>query len=264
MRLQEYVAHQIIGSSLENTAFKLRDVTRILKRRKHPELHEIYLESSRSKLAMNRIIKNSMNCIDVGAHLGSVLNLINESSPNGKHIAIEPITYKCKWLKRKFPNVEIIEAAVSDTDGEVDFYLQSYYSSLSGLKLHRYGNFSEDFQIIKVNTVRLDDIVPSEKSIGFIKIDVEGGELAALRGAKSILKRDRPIILFECAKSSLKVHNVSQSEVYEFFQGYGYSLFLIKDWLEHNQPLDYERFLKSMEYPFQAFNFLAIPKEKTH
>ncbi|OKH49807.1 hypothetical protein NIES2101_20465 [Calothrix sp. HK-06] len=26
------------------------------------------------------------------------------------------------------------------------------------------------------------------------------------------------------------------------------------------EPLVYEEFLKSMQYPFQAFNFLAIPK----
>ncbi|MEM9922304.1 MAG: FkbM family methyltransferase [Cyanobacteria bacterium P01_D01_bin.50] len=263
MRIKEYLAHQLIGTPLETPAFKLRDFTKILKRRKHPELHEIYVESSRSELAMSRIINSSMNCIDIGAHLGSVLNLINKLSPNGKHIAIEPIPYKYNWLKGKFPNTEIIQAAVGETNGEVDFYLQSRRSGFSGLRLHGSLNVKEDVKVLKVNCVRLDEIVPLDLPIGFIKIDVEGGELAALKGAESILKRYHPTILFECAQSGLKAHNISQSEVYEFFHSHDYSLFLINDWLQDNEPLEYQRFIKSMEYPFQAFNFLAVHQQKT-
>ncbi|MGB3760542.1 MAG: FkbM family methyltransferase [Rivularia sp. (in: cyanobacteria)] len=258
MLIKEYIAHQLIGTSLERTASKLREFTKTLERRKHPELHEIYAESERSELAMSRIINSSMNCIDIGAHLGSVLNLINELSPNGKHTAIEPIPYKYEWLKRKFPNAEIFQVALSDTNGEVDFYLQSQRSGFSGLKLHGSNSADGEVEILKVNCVRLDDIVPSDLPIGFIKIDVEGGELAALKGGETILNRYHPTILFECAQSGLKAHNVSQSEIYDFFHAHGYSLFLIKDWLAQNEPLNYERFIKSMEYPFQAFNFLAV------
>ncbi|MCJ8279685.1 MAG: hypothetical protein MJK14_07075 [Rivularia sp. ALOHA_DT_140] len=117
MQIKEYIAHKLIGTSFEKTAGKLRDLTKTLERRKHPELHEIYVESERTELAMSRIIDNSINCIDIGAHLGSVLNSIYKLSPNGKHIAIEPIPYKYEWLKSKFPNTEIIQAALSDTKG---------------------------------------------------------------------------------------------------------------------------------------------------
>ncbi|MCJ8279686.1 MAG: FkbM family methyltransferase [Rivularia sp. ALOHA_DT_140] len=130
------------------------------------------------------------------------------------------------------------------------------------MRLHGSQNADKDVQVLKVNCLRLDDIVPSDLPIGFIKIDVEGGELAALKGGENILKRYHPTILFECAQSGLKAHNVSQSDIYNFFQTHGYSLFLIKDWLSQNQPLDYERFVKSMEYPFQAFNFLAVYQPK--
>ncbi|MGB6295063.1 MAG: FkbM family methyltransferase, partial [Rivularia sp. (in: cyanobacteria)] len=258
MLLKEYIAHQLIGTPLEKTAFKLREFTKTLERRKHPELHEIHVEWQRRELAMSRIINSSMNCIDIGAHLGSVLNLIDQLSPNGKHIAVEPIPYKYEWLKHKFPNAEIFQVALSDTNGEVEFYLHSQRSGFSGLKLHGSNTADGDVEVLKVNCVRLDDIVPPEKPIGFIKIDVEGGELAALKGGETILNRYHPTILFECAQSSLKAHNVFQSEIYDFFHAHGYSLFLIKDWLAQNEPLSYERFVKSMEYPFQAFNFLAV------
>ncbi len=258
MQMKEYFVHQLIGTPLEKPAVKLRDFTRSLKHRKYPELQELYVESARSELAMSKIINSSMNCIDIGAHLGSVLNLIEKLSPDGKHIAIEPIPYKYNWLKRKFQNVEIIQAALGEINGEVDFYLQSHRSGYSGLQLHGFTNGKQNVKMIKINCVRLDELVPPDLSIGFIKIDVEGGELAALKGGESTLKRCHPAILFECVQSGLKAHNVSQSEIYEFFHAYGYSLFLIKDWLAQNEPLSYERFVKSMEYPFQAFNFLAV------
>jgi FkbM family methyltransferase len=140
-----------------------------------------------------------MNCIDIGAHLGSVLSIIKELSPRGKHIAIEPVPYKYQWLKQKYPDVEVLQVAVSDTVGEVDFYLQSQRSGFSGLRLHN---------------------------------------------------------------SGLTAHNIQPVNIYDFFDTRSYSIFLIKDWPSGSESLVYEQFLKSMQYPFQAFNFLAIPKGK--
>lgn len=48
---------------------------------------------------------------------------------------------------------------------------------------------TEGEQIIEV--VTLDDFVKNE-TISFIKLDIEGAELEALKGAKNIIKRDRP------------------------------------------------------------------------
>lgn len=260
MKAREYIAHQLVSTPLENLAKKLRDFAQLPKRARHPELHEIYVESARSDLAMRRIISDSMNCIDIGTHLGSVLSLMHQLSPHGKHIAIEPIPYKCEWLKRKFPDVEVFQVALSEAEGEANFYVQPSRSGFSGLKLRGSNQeAAQDIEIIKVKLAKLDDIVPPDLPIGFIKIDVEGAELDALRGAESILRRCHPTVLFECAKTSIKAHDVSPLQVYEFFHAYGYSLFLIKDWLSSGEALTYEKFLNSMEYPFQAFNFLAVP-----
>ncbi len=263
MKIKEYIAYRLIGTPLESWANSLRELTKLPKRIRYPELHEIYVESERTKLAMRRIINNkSMNCIDIGTHLGSVLNLMNYLSPQGKHIAIEPIPYKYKWLKQKFPNVEVLPVALSDTEGEANFYVQQCRSGFSGLRPHGFNKENEQkIEIIKVKLARLDDIVPHDLAIGFIKIDVEGAELSALKGSEFILRRYHPPILFECAKSSLNAHNVSPLEMYEFFRSHNYSLFLIKNWLSDKQSLTYEQFVKSMEYPFQAFNFLAISEK---
>ncbi len=260
MRIKDYIAHQLIDTPLEKPARRLRGITQILHRKRHPELREIYLESARSEAVMHRVITPSMNCIDIGAHLGSTLSLIKKLAPQGRHIAIEPVPYKSEWLKRKFPTVEIFQVALSDVEGEAKFYVQPQHSGFSGLQLHTLAKTADQpVEILTVHRVQLDQLVSEERRIGFIKIDVEGGELPALKGAELIIKRDHPTILFECTKSALKAHGISASDVYTFFRDHNYALFLFKDWLGQADPLSNERFVQAMDYPFQAFNFLAVP-----
>jgi hypothetical protein len=54
---------------------------------------------------------------------------------------------------------------------------------------------AERVEVISCPLLLLDDIVPDP--VGFMKLDVEGHELAALRGAERILERDRPVLLVE-------------------------------------------------------------------
>lgn len=52
-----------------------------------------------------------------------------------------------------------------------------------------------------VSTVRLDDVA-MDRPAAFIKIDVEGHEVAALRGAQSLMARDQPDMLIEVANEN--------------------------------------------------------------
>ena len=253
---KEYLAHLVIDTPLESSARFARLLTLSLQRRKHPELKELYLESARIEQLLKKIISSSSNCIDVGSHLGSVLATIRKISPQGNHIAIEPIPYKANWLRKKFPDVEILQIALSDTTGEQEFFVQPHRSGYSGLRLHKSNRKVEHLQ---VKCQRLDQIVPPDRPIHFIKIDVEGGELAALRGAPRILEDFHPPILFECTQSGLTAFDIRPKDIYEFLvKEHSYSVYLIKDWLLNNKSLSYEDFFQAMQYPFKAFNFLAF------
>lgn len=50
---------------------------------------------------------------------------------------------------------------------------------------------------VQVKMVRLDSIIPKDCKISLIHLDIEGYEFHALRGAKDIIERDRPIIVLE-------------------------------------------------------------------
>ncbi|WP_017653246.1 FkbM family methyltransferase [Fortiea contorta] len=254
--LNEYVGHMLIGTPLERPTRVLRGLTGIWQQWLHPELKELYVESRRMEQVIKRAVKDPMNCVDVGSHLGTMINIIQHSSPNGKHIAVEPVPHKVDWLKRKYPDVEVLQIALSDQETEADFFLQINSSALSGLR--PYGTDEEKSQRIRVKCMRLDDIVPQERPIGFMKVVAEGAELAVMRGGEQLIQRCHPVILFDCIMIEIERFGLVPKDFYDFLvQKHSYSVFLLKDWLGNQEPLSLEAFEAAMRYPFQAFRFVA-------
>lgn len=198
-----------------------------------------------------------MNCVDVGAHLGTVTAEFLHLAPGGGHIAFEPTPRKAGWLARKFPRVKVYQKAVAEFAGRATFYDNVGNSGFSGLRAP--GAFSREVQEVEVEVVRLDDALDGVE-VGFMKIDVEGAELSALRGARKTLARCRPPVLFECTRTGLDNFDVDGADVYnELVGNSGYEIFIPRDFLAANAPLSCDGFLTAMQYPFNAFNFIALP-----
>ena len=72
----------------------------------------------------------------------------------------------------------------------------------------------------------LDRLVPERDSVSFMKMDLEGGEFAALRGARRILERDKPLIVFEHGGDAIARYNGYQAgDFFDFWSAKGYALF---------------------------------------
>ncbi len=256
--MQEYLKHLLIRTKFEQPAQNLQRLYNSRKKNKHPELEEIYLEPQRIDKIFESVITTSSNCIDIGCHLGSTLSKITKLAPEGKHIAFEPISYKARWLKQKFPEVEVREIALGDRSETVKFYQNISYSGFSGLEKHT-SKKTDKFKEITITCEPLDQILLSNQRLDFLKIDVEGAELMVLRGAINTLRRHQPTILFECSHSGLRSFNFNAQEIYSLLtKELSYSIFLPKDFLAKGDSLDLEKFTKALEYPFQAFNFVAV------
>ena len=77
----------------------------------------------------------------------------------------------------------------------------------------------------KFKTVALDDVVEvyGIDSIDVLKVDVEGYEMSALQGAKTLLSEKRiKTLVVEVTDSFLKEMGSSKKELYEFLKSYGY------------------------------------------
>ncbi|MBV9385174.1 MAG: FkbM family methyltransferase [Chroococcidiopsidaceae cyanobacterium CP_BM_ER_R8_30] len=227
--------------------------------RKQPELTDLFQEPVRIEQMMPRLLYKSSNCIDIGCHLGRMLSTILRLAPQGHHLAFEPLPHKALWLKRKFPEVDIRDLALSDSIGQVTFYHNVDASAFSGLRQH--GGKDSKILTLTVKCESLDNILPSNHRIDFIKLDVEGGELAVLRGAAETLRRYRPSILFECTNLGLSRFGFTSAQIFDFLtKKYSYSVFLIKHFVADGEPLDCEQFHSALQYPCQALNFIAVPR----
>ena len=251
--MKEYIEHLIIRTPIEDLPNNIRW---FFKYRHHSELHEIYIEHKRIKQIMNLVISKYSNCLDIGCHFGLVLSKIVNLAPQGSHVAFEALPYKINLLKKKFPEVDIRQVALGEKTGEVTFYQNITHSGYSSLFPQR--KEGDKIEEISVKCERLDHILPTEHKVDFIKIDVVGAELSVLRGAENILQNYRPKILFQCTRSSFPNYGFNSAMIYDFFtKQHNYSIFLLKDFLENGKPLSFEQFDSALNYPFQAFNFIA-------
>lgn len=256
----DYLKHLLIRTPLYRPLSRVRYLQSLWKRRKHPELTDIYEEPFCIEEMLRKVIQDSWNCVDVGSHLGSVLNEFIRLAPRGKHYAFEAVPQKANWLIRKFPEVTVVNAALSDASGRSSFYENTDRSGFSGLRPHGYGP-DKGFREYTVDCRRLDDVLPPDYAVNFLKVDVEGAELNVLKGATSVVKRSQPYILFECTQSGLSLFGIPPGDMFQFLADtLGYDIFVVKHWLDGQEPLTRERFVDALVYPFAAFNFFAVPR----
>ena len=200
------------------------------------------------------------NCVDVGAHKGEFLKYFTKQAPQGKHLAFEPIPQFYTDLKRRWgKHVLVYPYALSDTSGKSEFQWVKNAPAYSGLKRRKYAVQNPDIKVITVETKRLDDFQDLESSIRFIKIDVEGAEFLVLKGAKEILKKDRPFVLFEFGLGASDYYQNTAKELFQFFELLDYKLFNLKDILQGRKALTFSAFENHYKNNLEYY-FLAAPK----
>jgi FkbM family methyltransferase len=138
-----------------------------------------------------------MTTIDVGANIGVyTLFLRKLVGPTGRVIAIEaePKNYsRLLHAVNKQKNIETIHAAAAERFGK----LRLFMSEKLNVDHHTYDE-GEGRQCIEIDAVALDDLVQRGEPVHFIKMDIQGAELSALKGAERILRENYSIkILLE-------------------------------------------------------------------
>ena len=141
--------------------------------------------------------------LDVGANVGGYSMLFGRwSGPSGRVFAFEPAPEAFAGLQQHIalnglaPTVRAVRAAVSDTVGTLSF-------SASGAQGDNHllmESQQSDDSAIRIASTTIDAFCDAEKiAPDFIKIDVEGFELAVLRGAERTIcaHRDKLALFVE-------------------------------------------------------------------
>jgi FkbM family methyltransferase len=187
-----------------------------------------------------QVLKSDSCCIDIGAHRGEILKHFLDVSHQGRHWAFEPMPRYGLILKERFgshSNVTLCEQAVSDSAGTANFSVVRSFPGFSGLQTRAYQGGDPDIESISVKVVTLDSVIPAEQRIDLIKLDIEGAELLALRGATRILQGSHPHILLEFQQKGAPYFGYGPNELFAFLSEYGYKLWTLHGWLENERPL---------------------------
>jgi len=215
----------------------------------------------------HRLIRTGDKVVDAGANAGMHLFPMSKLvGAQGKVHAFEPnpkliqnITKRL--LREKIQNVELHQKALHKEEGHGEFLIYPDNPGLSHLAhdgpmhSHTEGLQSES---INVDFYRLDQVITEE--ISFIKSDLEGADFLGLLGAKEIISKFRPIIIFENGRiSSAKQHNYSKDDYFSLFSEVDYMILDV-----HGLPLrprDWENSVFSYEclaLPCEDFRLLEI------
>lgn len=125
----------------------------------------------------------------VGAHIGTVALAVAKHFERVILVEANPKTARLlerNILLQQHKNVRLIQAAVSDAPGELEFVLNRVNSGGSK-RLAAYSimnSYVFDAERQNIRAVRLDDVV--DQSVVVILMDIEGGEFCALRGMRRI------------------------------------------------------------------------------
>ena len=200
--------HQI-KRLLKRTAWKIlpQFMIQLIKRRHYLRLLcSSLLEKEPELRVVRHLVKPGDSVIDIGANVGVYSKILSELvGPDGHVYSIEPFpsTFEilCYNIKKlHLDNVEPINVAISDYEAVVTMAIP--YDP-SGAETHYRASIVKDQtdtrkETINVQAITIDSrFLTAPGTISFIKCDVEGHELACIKGAAKFLAQSKVAWLIE-------------------------------------------------------------------
>ena len=206
---------------------------------------------------VKKLVKEGDYCLDIGGSFGWYTVLLSQIvGEHGKVFSFEPVRQN---FESHVNNIELNNCnnvisnnlAVGEIGGEIKIYLSDIDTSGS-LKLRKYNN---NYEVQNVKIIRLDDYFKGYniKRLDFIKIDIEGAELGAFKGAENILKNHKPTLFVEIQRHSTELFGYEPIDIFCYLYDFGYESFVI-----NNGRLEKFAFME----PLTDYNFFFKHTEK--
>jgi len=166
--------------------------------------------------------------LDIGANIGFYSRILSDLvGPNGKVHCFEPDRQNFHHLEeaaRGLSNLTINFKAVAPSSGKLKIYTSKSYNVD-----HRTYEPEQYDQAIEIDAISMDDYI-GDGRVDFIKMDIQGFEMEAVRGMEGVLARNPNIkILSEFWPYGLRKAGSSTSAYYRYLSDRGFGCYLLKD-----------------------------------
>jgi len=214
---------------------------------------------------LRSLLPSGAVCVDVGANAGVIaLAASRWVGPEGRVYAFEPSEREfgrlCDSIERsQARNVIPIRAALSSFRGRAPLRVAATPSAGLNTLGDSFPYERVDVeQIEHVDVMTVDDFVEQHAvaSVSVIKLDVEGSEGAAIKGAARVLARDRPALIVEVFARALQSTGWTVPQLEKLIAEAGYTMFEIDDGTGEMRPVT-----SLSEHDEQ--NVVALPAERT-
>lgn len=226
-----------------------------------PAAAEIYLTGTKVHISEIRLsqwlvknVQSGQSFIDGGAHYGYFSLLFHYLAGDASSVlAFEPSAKTFEILElNKCKGIETINKALSDHTGFVKMKQGSLHRSEANAVTDK-----DDAEAVSLACIKLDEaITGSSLKIDYLKLDVEGHEFDALRGAENTITTHKPIVILEIWHPAYR-NNSNQLQAIKWLCDKGYALYRLADLGEdlYCQSID-EVFLE----PSDSYNVILKPQ----
>ena len=190
--------------------------------------YKTYTDRAEREL-LRRILFQGAVAVDVGANIGIYSQFFSDCvGPSGLVHSFEPSRDNFRRLSaatRDVSNVRLTQAVVGERSGECTLYI----SDNLNVDHRAYRADGDSRRCVPTQMVALDDYFKPGQRVDLIKMDIQGYELHALRGAQRVLKENPGInLLLEFWPAGLAQAGVRWEELVELLQSADMHLSLMR------------------------------------
>jgi FkbM family methyltransferase len=183
---------------------------------------------------MKKYIKTGDTVLDIGANIGFYAEILSGIvGEKGNVHCFEPDITNFKHLESRskhLPNVTINNKAVSDKTETIKIYTSKKLNVD-----HRTYKPDEYDQEIDIHAIAVDEYLQSSTSeINFIKMDIQGFEMSAVKGMTKTLQSPNLKMLSEFWPYGMRKAGTSVLDYFYFLKQYNFYIYLI----ENNQLIE--------------------------
>jgi FkbM family methyltransferase len=187
-----------------------------------------YTDRAERRLLRNILFPGAV-VVDAGANIGIYSQFLSRCvGSTGVVHSFEPAPDNFKRLcaaTHDLSNVRLTQAAVGERSGECKLYV----SDKLNVDHRAYKADGDSRRAISIEMVALDDYFKPGERVDLIKMDIQGYELHALRGATRVLEENPDInLLLELWPCGLKQAGVRWEELVQMLQSFNMELSLVK------------------------------------